>query len=323
MADNTFRYSWGFFTQLITSSLQKFPEVWGGLALLVLLFALFSILVTGIFVGAGLGLLGGMSGLENLYANVTMTGNVPLEQIWTLGILGTLWLLVISVLAIQFWVAQVLAIREAQNKKDRAPVFYLFFQQSWRYFLPVCWGGLRAFWYVMWPLLAFLVVILGMSLVLDFIPLPILFLSWFLILVLSLLMLGFIIYRSVHLLFWSTALVDQELSGKKSIETSLNLVKGNWWGSFLVMAGIVSIVVILTLFYQWPLIWTDIMTDPFMGYVGWTAYDVVFFEIKNYPFSLYEALTILDIFLQMFIFAPFYTFFLYQWMTKVREEKCL
>lgn len=317
MKTEKFTYSWGFFTKLIGGSLRSFPKVWGRLALLVLIFLVLSVLAGGVLALIAIPLLGGTSGIENLYANINVTGNMSFGQILTLVILGILWLLVITIFAIQFYIAQILAIKESENEKKKSGVFDLFFKKSWKYFMPICWGGLRSSWYILWPILVGAVLILAVSVGL---PHDII-IGLILTVVLCVILVAIILYRTINILFWAPLLVDEKLSGKKSIEKSIGFAKGNWWGTLLILIGFILLIALPQLVYQWPIIWTDIVMDPVMGYEGWTAFDSVFFEMKGIPFSLYHALTILDISLQMFIFAPFYTFFMYRWMKQLQGGK--
>lgn len=325
MKTENFRYSWGFGTGLVVDSIKSFGTVWGRMAAIMGIFVVMALLVTGIFAGVGALFLGGISGVENLFANVMVTGNVALWQTWILILLGVCWLLILSVLAIQAYIAQVLVIREAENKVEKSGIVALFFRKSWKHFMPICWGGLRSTWYVLWPILLFgvLAAIFASVFAASEGVGGLAFLWMILLFLLSIFLCAFVVYRSINLLFWAPALVDEGVSGKDSIIKSMALVRGNWWGSFLFLLGVGFLLMLVSLVYQWPLIWTDIMFDPILGYEGWTAYDFVFFEVYNFPFSLYEALTIFDIFLQMFIFAPFYTFFLYKWMVRVRDAKLL
>lgn len=209
--------------ELFKGSFVAFPRLWWRIAAVNVLTVLALILGSAIIMGIGYLLF--KDSVESFIANMQF-GGMP-QNIALIAILGLIWILFVLAFSIVGKIANWLTVRNDQKKKTRNP-FGIYFKEAWKYFWRYVGVGLRMIWYIVWPvaIVVFVAGIIG-----HFVP-------EFPIQVWGAIFSGLLVaWRSTEVFLAPILLIQYDKSAKASVETSIKLVRGNWWRVF--WAGII------------------------------------------------------------------------------------
>lgn len=239
-------FNWDQWQGMFTEAIESWPVVAGRYAAIFLLGLMLQLSGVLLMIFVFSGLLGGMSGIENIIANLEV-GTLPsLSVLWTAGLVfiaWTAWAIVVGSLS---KVAHLALIRDhVKRTKNPAGVIDLMFQEGWQRCWAYMWLGLKVFVIIAWPVL--LVGLLGggwwwaqSTLWLDGSDVPgaLRFLSEG---ITAGLMFGallvaamvYLIYRSVTLFFVMNVFIYTGKDTVTSMTKTQKITAGAWWYVFL------------------------------------------------------------------------------------------
>ncbi len=291
---------------LFSSTWKAFPEIWWRILIVNLLTFTFILLGSAIIVGIDMLLFGGFNESVNVFENLAMTGYITVPNIIIFSVSFLILILFIATIGIIGKISNILIVKNYTKKKKINPSI-IFFKKSWHYFWRYGILSLRVLWYIVWPviLVAFLFgIIYGMSLEL----LNIVFTkSWlFLFIPVFLIILGFMIYRSLNAFLAQFYLIEKDTTVKKSFEKSLFLLKGYWWKIFGVL--------LLTSFL------ISILPSMILGFLG-GQYPVDVIAKQNYNLSIFDIIFNIYSFIIITPFMISFIYFLMLYVLKLKKIK--
>ncbi|MCK5461162.1 hypothetical protein KAI58_04220 [Candidatus Gracilibacteria bacterium] len=239
---------------LIKAAFSAFPKLWWRIGVVNIFSVLMILIGMVILFGSLFLLLGGISGIESIVVNLKIGG----QEAWYRLFMDSIYLFLGGIAFLVIWlvifgslwkISNLLTIKNYVKKTTENP-FQIYFVQSWiflwRYLLLV----LRTFWYVIWPVLLILAVVVGIveSRLLHPLSLSMSVISIFSILIFIFLLL---IWRKVNVFCAKFFLVHFNEGVQASFKGALSVVKGNFWFVFLSLFVLVLCLIVLKvgLFY--------------------------------------------------------------------------
>ena len=216
-------------TKTFRGSCAAFSQIWWKICSINILAALL-VLAGFLIVGAaGFLFFGGISGIENFFANAQMTGILTASQKIFFAISIIFLVKIIFTFVIISKISNFLIVKNfAQQKKIN--LLQIFFSDSWKFFWKYVGITLRIFWYVFWPI--FLLGIFFGSTMYFFAtknflnyetPSLILFFIFFLII---------LIWRVTNSFFAILNLIHFDKKISAAFRDGIAILRGNWWKKF-------------------------------------------------------------------------------------------
>ncbi len=279
--------------EVVHASFAAFPYVFWRIVAVNIFVILMMILGGMIFGGIGLVVLGGVTEIESLIANMTMGGNIGSTIIIaaTLAFLLINWVLVFSITG---KIGNLVVMKDYVNKKPKNP-FRTYFVDTWHYFWRYVWIGLRVFWYVLWPVL----IIGGAGFLLSLVA------GGFTLTIASVLAAGVGIWRVVRVVFAQQMIVHFDKDSTKTFPSAIKMVNGNWWG---VLLSIILFVI--------PVMLTRI--------IFWIPMILMSYDVMRPDENIVDIFSTLDFLYTFCVLAPLiiaFVYFLMLHLSKVKKVK--
>ncbi len=296
--------------QLVKKTFTAFSVVWWRMAIVNLMTFLivFGIVVLSVF-GMVTFLFSGFQEFGDFLANQQFGGesNNIKFLILFLGFMLVIVLVIIG--GVIGKVANWLVIRNSSKKKNENP-FKTFFKDSWQFLGRYLWLSLKIFFYIVWPIVIGGVMILLSTILLNnpeglvsIIPIT-----------LGVLLFSFTIYRIFRIIFASAFMIAANKNSKEAFNTSVEMVKNNWWFVFI---SIVSVVILISI----PLFVMN-FSDYLMSF-GWDFSIANFKDFSSNTPQIYSPsfFVWIKMILSFFVVAPLGTSFMYFLMLNLVDNK--
>ncbi len=228
-------------------SFKAFPSVFWRIAGINLFVMIFMFLGAGLLSGITLLIFENHETLENIIANIRMGGYVEAGSIFgltTLFFFFFLWVLLFSILG---KIGNILVMKNLVGKKLKNP-FTTYFVDTWKYLGRYVFLGLKILWYVGWPLL---IVLIFLGIIPYFLKID------FYYEVFGILVAGVLIWRIVYILLAPQILIHFGKNTKKSFNSAIELVKGDWWSVAFYTVAFLVLISIPRLLFWGPQILTE------------------------------------------------------------------
>ncbi len=294
---------------VVGATFSAFPTLWWRVGIVNMLALVLMVVGVGLATAIFILMSGGIGSLENLFANMRVTGVMPDSSvIFSFSAALIFWIVWVVVFGIIAKISSFMIVKSYAHKAVKNPLT-VFFQESWSLFWSWAWLGLKIFWYIVWPLLLFSVFvgIIGVSAGIARIGevnqgLEVGLLAVIMALV-GLFIFAITFYRGTKVIFSQAALVHGGAPASKAMNTSLSLLEGNWWRVFGGLLGFFALIALVQVIINIPAIMGDIGRLP-EGMEG-----------------LYIASSLLDFLFNFFILAPLAVTFIYFLMLQVAKNK--
>jgi hypothetical protein len=287
---------------LFRDSFIAFPALWWRIATINVLMILMIVFASAILLGIGYFVF--RDSIEDILLNMQFGG--AFSHVGLMIVLGIVWIFFLFFFSLVGKIANWITVRNNQKKKTKNP-FNIYFTETWKYFWRYVGVGLKMLWYVLWPI--FIVICIA-GIVSHFVP-------EFPLLVWGFILSGLLfIWRIVEVFLAPILLIHYDKTTKKSLETSIALVRGNWWRVFL-FVGVFFLILkssgfIFSIF-------------DFVQSFGWDFSRAHFTDYMSSNPQIYRPSywTIVNGLYSFFILTPFFMVFPYRLMLKLTQSKKL
>ena len=281
---------------IFSASVQAFSSIWWRFWVLLLMVGvgvILSVLLTGALTFA---LFGGIAELQNLATSIFFGVDLSTAALIKLGIGLVFGATLILIIHFLFTISTLLLVKNYIDQKPKNPLTTMFLD-SLAFFWRAAWLSVRVVWYILWPALVvvpagFLVALAHDQFAFDLQS------GWIVIvgaIILGLLLIGVLVYRSVCAMFAMPALIHFDCDPNAAFNHSLGLLAGNWFRIF----------------------WIVLLVSLGIGFAFFIVFDLPAILVPG----LYFGSEVIQTIISFFIVSPIVTTFYYFLMLHVTQVK--
>ena len=275
--------SYGNWKKLLLDTVRAFPSLWWRISMISVLTVIMIFGGTALFMQ--IGVLFFKESFENFMLNIQNGGSII--SFTAVLFLFVLWALFVVTFSINGKIGNLLILKNYVHGKVQNP-FKIYFKEAWTYFWRYVMTGLYMLHYVLWPVAIVMIVVFAIT---FFLPLELISMIGF---VLSALL---FIWRGLEVFMSQQFLIEFKKNPKKSIETSIKVVKGNWWQVLVFFLGTFVLISLGRVLFISPMyIWDEVSI-------------------------LINVLSSLDFIFSFFVLAPLLISFVYLFMLHLVKLK--